>query len=312
MAVAVRKVASRGVKPAATTTPAVPARRGARRGPSAEPLDLSLPTELSEPIKTIGESSILFYGEPGIGKTSLTTKFPGSISLMFEPGGKGLRMAQRSCPTWRHSTGYIDLLVDQPKGRRQFQTVVFDTADRMYERCFEYVCARENMKHPNEKGWGEGWKMIRAEYETQIERVINAGYGVVFVSHAEDKTFQTRSGREYQKIVPSLSKSAWEYLWGLVDIVGYYGYFGRDRWLVLRGSDEVEAKQRLKYQFRTPSGKRVNAVPMFSERNPEFDEENAWSNLERAFNNKQVSTGDPSGLVTLSNVAAKPKLKTGR
>lgn len=291
---------SAGTRFKATATP-IPSRLGKR----VSDLNLTLPIELSEPIKTMEEALWLIYGEPGIGKTSLATQFPRSMSLMFEPGAKGLAMHKRDVPNWRHLIGYVDMLVAQA-AKKPFQMVVVDTVEKSHDRCFEHVCKREVMSHPNEKPYGEGWRLINSEFLNQWERLATAGYGIVFISHVQDKAFQTRSGKQYQKIVPALSASAGEHICGMVDVIGYYGYWGNDRYLTIRGSDELEAKNRLKRQFRqAKTGKRIHSIPMFSEGDADFDEEGAFANLRRAFNNLQVGDGEPEEAVTLSNIPAK-------
>jgi phage nucleotide-binding protein len=258
----------------------------------------------SEPVKTLQEVNWLIYGDAGIGKTSLASMFPGAYFLFFEPGGKGLSLHASECHNWAKFKHFAGLLAKDP----DFSTIVFDVADSAYDRCFEYVCRREGMEHPNERKWGEGWKAIRKEFEGEILKLWEAGKTIVFISHAKDTQFQTRSGREYSKIIPSMSASAYDFIGGWVDVIGFYGYNGDERYLTIRGSDELDAKNRVKHRFRTADGTRkIHSVPLFDESNEDYDEEDAFKAIVSAFNNQQKTTGEPELPVTLANIAVKKK-----
>lgn len=263
---------------------------------------------LSEPIKNLEQINWLLYGEPGIGKSSLAGMFEKAYFLFFEPGAKGLRLNKSECYTWKELVEDIGLLCAD----NRYHTIVFDNADRAYKLCFQHVCRREGMSHPNDKGWGEGWNLIRVEFEAQLMRLASAGKAFVFVAHANDKEMQTRSGRSYQKIIPRMGSQAFEFIGAFVDMIGFYGYYGEERFLTIRGNDEIEAKCRMKENFRTTVGRPVHSIPMSNEENEDFDETNAFENLRAAFYNEQEDTGRPEDSVTLSNVAAKPKTKPRR
>ena len=70
----------------------------------------------------------------------------------------------------------------------------------------------------------------------------------------------------------------------IVDVVAYYQYIGNERYLTIRGDEEVTAGTRTKNHFLTPSGEPIFRIPMGK------SEEEAFKNLENAFNNKQTET----------------------
>ena len=180
---------------------------------------------------------------------------------MFEPGGKGLRIFKEDMKDWKMFCEYIGLLEKTDR----FKTIVIDTSDICYDRCMDFVCIREGVDHPSEGSYGSVWNAVETEYKKQISRILQTGRGVVFISHAGDKEFESLSGKHYSKIVPTMSKQATKFIVGLADILAYYGYYGTDRFLTIRGSDAVESGHRLKYQFKTPSGARVHSIPMGNE-----------------------------------------------
>jgi hypothetical protein len=294
-----KPVARAAVKPAIKPAAPLPQRRGASSS-NAEGRTLNLSP--SEPIKRLEELNWAIYGDIGIGKTSLASMFPGAYFLMFEPGGRGLELRKSECYSWQQFKADVRLLAKE----RSVKTVVIDVTDTCYDKCFDYVCKRENMTHPNDKTWGEGWKAIRREFVSELELLSGSGKALVFLSHAKDREIRTRTGFVYNRIAPSMSAQPWDYVGGFVDIVGFYGYYGDGRYLTIRGSDELEAKCRIKRHFRTADGKRkVHSIPMFREDAEDFDEEDAYKAIVEAFNNRQKTTGEPEDSVRLAKSVPK-------
>lgn len=287
-----------------------------------------LATEPSEPVADIGEVTWLLYGEKKIGKTSTAGMFPKTVHMMFEPGGKGLRIARNKCASWLAFKAYVPQIIAS-----DYKTVVIDTVDIAYDKCFERVCKEQGVEHPSEGGWGKVWGAIESEFVSTMTQLIESGKGVIFISHAEDKQFERRSGGSYNKVVPSMAKAAREFAAGISDVIAYYGYYGDERLLTISGSDELDAGHRLKYRFWTycegrtdedlhrvldapleddeeseaAGWERVHSIPMGR------TEQEAYSNIVKAFNNLQIGTGQPvDAELELSNIPAKPKGKAGR
>lgn len=278
---------------------------------------LKIATELSKPIQFIEEATWLIYGSVKIGKTTLLSQFKRPYFLFFEPGGNAISLMKSDLPSWKKLVepgGVRDQLLDSPH-----RTIVIDTADRAYKFCYDFVCKRERFTHPNDLKWGEGWIHINKEFEDLCDSFSKNGKTLVFTSHAKDKEFQSRRTgsaalmEEYSKIVPSMTGSCRSFVEGFVDVFAFYGYFGADRYLCIRDGEDYEAGTRLKHNFRTTSGKQVRAIPMHpTVSGADYDEEDAYKALVKAFNNQQTATGEPTGTVRLSNIALKPQVKTRR
>lgn len=265
-------------QPAPTEIKESPSKRSTKKA-----LDLSLPDGPEEPISSIDQATLLIYGENKIGKTSLCSEFPDPIFLMFEPGGKGLRIARRQCNSWKEFTGYIDLILKSDR----FSTVVIDPISLCYKACVDWVCEKEGASDPGDVGWGKGWKAIEDEFTRQIRRISSTDRGVIFLGHPEQVEFEKRTGGKYHKIAPRMMKQARNFVEAFVDVIGFYGYYGNDRLLTIEGSDELDAGNRLKYRFRTVSGEKIHSISMGS------SEEEAYGNLVAAFNNEQEDRNEP-------------------
>ena len=233
---------------------------------------LKLPTEPSTPETDLGMYSILLYGEPKVGKTSLAAQFPDVFGLMFEPGARALKMYQQEVHSWVDFKSYLDLLEKSPS---RFKTLLVDTVDVAYQNCLAYVCKQEGFDHPADEGYGKGWNKVNTEFNSQVRRILKMGRGVIFTSHAAEKDIKTRLGEEYTKIVPTMTGGARATCETLVDIWVYMAHDKVGRTLRLRGNDHIACGHRLQENFvgleTIPAGK---------------DARTAYENLVAAFNNK--------------------------
>jgi hypothetical protein len=278
----------------------------ALRAKRASRASLVLASDYSEPETNPAKLGWLLYGEMKIGKTSLASVFPNAVFMMFEPGGKGLRIRKNDIQTWADfEEGYLPQILTSP-----YELIVVDTADRAYDMCFAHICRKKSVDHPNEGRFGDVWNAIESTFVGAFTKILASGRGVIFTSHAETKTFQKRTGGEYDKIVPSMSKAAREYMKAVVDVIGYYGYYGNDRYLTVAGNDELDAGHRMKYRFWVSGqytetldergapqyeGQRVSSIPMGN------SEEEGYRNLLAAFNNEQTWDGRPERKAVLTD-----------
>ncbi len=237
----------------------------------------------SVPATGLSAASCLIYGEKKIGKTSLASKFPNAYFLMCEPGGKWLKIRKDDVSDWRTLAQLLNQAIVDPT----IDTIVVDTMAKAYDYCFDYVLAKKKITTPNALPYGEGWKAIEEEFVDRMERLLKCGKGVIFTAHATIASFQSRDGSEYNKLIPELAKAALRFTSSSVDLIAYYGYYGRDRYLTLRGSEILEAGHRMEGYFQTPSGQALHSVPMG------LTSQEAYNNFVRAFNNQQEDTCEP-------------------
>ncbi len=259
----------------------------------------TLPTKLDPPVDSLSKCILVIHGEKKIGKTSLTHRFPKSFFFFFEPGGKGFSKNGKLILEWEEFQDFITLL---EKEREYAETLIVDTIDKCYEMCFKHICDKEKMKHPTDMGYGKGWQLIKDEFTLQMDRLLKLGRGVIFLSHTENKSFLSLHGGETNKLVSTMAKAARDYITGIADIIGYYGYYGSERFLTLEGSELVDAGSRLENNFLTTSGERIHSIPMG--KNPD----QSYANLIAAFNNQQKDRCEPeeaTGIETRAPISTK-------
>lgn len=236
---------------------------------------ISLPTAPSVPCSELGDFIMLLYGLEKIGKTSLAAMFPDAFFLMFEPGGKSLRIYQRPVNKWDDFLQYI-LQLEKDK---RFKTVVIDTIDLCYKMCEAHVCKQMGIDHPSDEDYGKAWGRVTDEFARLISRLARIGKGVIFISHSKEQTIRRKGGSETHRIVPTMASGARRVIEPMVDIWCYYDYDadgGRE--LYLRGDDLISAGTRLTEHFLD-----VQKIPMGG------SAAEAFKNFMLAFNNELQS-----------------------
>ena len=170
--------------------------------------------------------SVFLYGAPKTGKTTIACQFPGALLLAFEKGYSTIGgVLAQPINSWSE---FKKLFVEfkDPAVKERYQTVVIDTADIAYSYCEKYICTRESdAKHSYQNvadiPYGKGYSMAMDEFDECIRKILQLGYGLVIISHDQDKTMKNENGEEYNQIIPTLDKRARLVCERTCDIIGY-------------------------------------------------------------------------------------------
>ena len=170
--------------------------------------------------------SVFLYGAPKTGKTTIACQFPGALLLAFEKGYSTIGgVLAQPINSWSE---FKKLFVEfkDPAVKARYQTIVIDTADIAYSYCEKYICTRESdAKHSYQNvadiPYGKGYSMAMDEFDECIRKILQLGYGLVIISHDQDKTMKNENGEEYNQIIPTLDKRARLVCERTCDIIGY-------------------------------------------------------------------------------------------
>jgi hypothetical protein len=225
----------------------------------------ALPTKAIQPPSRLEDYKIALFGTKGIGKTTLANKFEGAFTLICEAPRRNLSIygypnyANGDPPLdYETAARVVELFLES-----DYQTLVVDTGDRLYELCQRQVREEYGVSHEGEIDYGKGWDKPRELFEAMLNQVAFSGKGMVVVSHvvskdrvnylAEDKSEEVR---------PSLDKRGWAWVQTAADIVLCYDFHGADRVLIVRGNERVMARCGLEDRFIATDGKPLNAILM--------------------------------------------------
>lgn len=197
--------------------------------------------------------TVMFYGEPKTGKTTTAAKFPKAILLAFETGFLAIPgVKPQPINKWSEFKQVIKQLKDE-RAHEIYSNVIVDTADIAYDLCEKYICNQEGVSSISEIPYGQGWSKASREFDECLRSIPQMGYGLVMISHSQDKTFKDeQTGEEYNQIVPTLGNKPRLIVDRMSDIIGYARPVERPDGttktvLYMRGTPRFVAGSRFKY-----------------------------------------------------------------
>ena len=176
------------------------------------------------------------YGAEKSGKTTFAAHMPKALILAFEKGYNALPgVYPQDVTTWGEMKQVVRQLKD-PEVQKLYKSVAIDTIDVAGALCEKYVCAQNGVDALSGIPYGQGWTLVKKEFEEVFRTITQLGYAVVFISHQKDKTFKTKTGVEYNQTVPTCPTSYNNIAKDMADIYAYAEKYT---------SQEGEAKVRL-------------------------------------------------------------------
>lgn len=176
-----------------------------------------LPTKPTKKVTELSAYSILLYGAPKVGKSTLASQFPNALFLATEAGLNALEVYQVQVDSWDK---FVSVLAEIAGGKHEFRTIVIDTVGNLFKFCSDYICKKQGIKHESDLEWGKGYSLVRDEFLRVITKLTLLPYGVVFIGHADTVEIKTRTGT-ISKAVPQLNKSARDILVPIVDFLWF-------------------------------------------------------------------------------------------
>lgn len=98
--------------------------------------------------------------------------------------------------------------------------------------------------------------MLEKEFDLYFRRFVNAGYGLIIISHSKVNTIKDDMSQEYQRISSTLGSTPRKIVNRLCDIIGYVksitekdaeGHEVNQSYMFMRGTSKFEAGARFKY-----------------------------------------------------------------
>lgn len=165
--------------------------------------------------------SVFFYGEPKSGKTTTAVRFPDSLLLAFEKGYNTIPgVRAQPIEKWSDFKSVLrQLRKDELK--EVYQTIVVDTVDIAYGLCEKYICAQNGVSVLSEIPYGKGYQLVEKEFDECLRQIVQLDYGLVMISHSQDKVFKDEEGEEYNQIIPTMDKRGNKIVTRMADIIGY-------------------------------------------------------------------------------------------
>ena len=178
------------------------------------------PSKISRDLKG---KYLLLYGAPKVGKTSFAVQAPRALVCAFEMGTNALA-GTRAVPMlkWTDFKKVISQL-RKPQAREMYDTIVMDTVSIAFDLCNKYICQRESVDSVRDVAWGQGWGMLKQEFQEAFREITMLGFGLIFIAHAKEKPTEARDseGNTISAMAPDLISSAYTIVNSIVDLIGY-------------------------------------------------------------------------------------------
>lgn len=193
-----------------------------------------LPTKVTKRNISIDSLRWLLIGEPKIGKTTLLSGFPNLILLATEKRYAGHDFHVANVVSWKKEPGikygidpdgvqdvaFVDTVDEIVKGQHTFQTVAIDTIDVLTTLCVDYVCKHFKIKHLSDLGFGKAYDMVKAELNSELNKLFMTSYGLIFTSHVKTREIIKPGSAPVTKMTSSLTNQARDVVHPKVSAIG--------------------------------------------------------------------------------------------
>ena len=226
---------------------------------------------------------ILLYGAPKVGKTSFAVQAPRALVCAFEKGTNALsNVKAQPISKWVDFKKILSQL-RQPRAKEIYDTVVIDTVSIAFSLCEKYICQREGVGNIRDVSWGQGWTMLKNEFQESFREITMLGFGIIFIAHEKNKATNLvdENGDAISAVAPDIPQAAYTIVNGIVDIIGYISVEDFDentqlgkRYLYTRQTPRIFAGSRYKYlEPKIPFGydELVNAIGDALEKDAKFN-----------------------------------------
>ncbi len=238
----------RAPTPAPVPRPVGASNNTAKPGPAAPPRASRLGAAKRERLREALRH--MFYGPPGIGKTSLLADIEGLILIDIEGGSAEVEATRYKFRD--EDGGHVpesyedvifaldDLIANPGHGHSALGIDGFSKLEAMIHAS---ICKRDQKKNIEAYGYGKGYKVALVEWRlimSKLDTLRARGMQIVIAGHSLSRTFKNPEGPDYDRYWPLLNGEASSELIGWCDVVGYVHF---EEGGALLAGDESQAKR---------------------------------------------------------------------
>ncbi len=182
---------------------------------------------------------VLIYGQPGIGKTTMSLSMPAPLMIDCDRGVHRIEPRFLTDTVEVESWSDIDEVLNE--NLAPYQTVIFDTGGKLIEYMTAHILSvYPKMKQATGQMSLQGYGVRKQMFQNLLARIHQLGKHVVFVAHErEDKDDDTRYVR------PEIGGSSGNDLIKELDLVGYMEAIGTKRVIRFNPTEKFYAKNSL-------------------------------------------------------------------
>ncbi len=164
-----------------------------RKAVAVKPIAPKLPTEKTYASEDSKDHIMLFYGPPGVGKTTFVNEMQPRVLFLTTDRGTINQFALRwVCKGFEDFKAALELLL-KPNAAAIYDMVCIDHIDDFFSMAEMYVCDTLNITSLGDASHGKGWKRYKDEVKAIMVGLISLDLGLVFIAHEQIKTIRTRA-----------------------------------------------------------------------------------------------------------------------
>lgn len=182
----------------------------------------------------------IFYGDNGVGKSTLASHAPSPIWFDIEDGSGRLDVARYM---FRDEAGghvpqsyqeILSAISDLMVNEHDYKTLVIDTLDRLEALLWQYMVRRDNETRKPTKGkllsiedygYAKGYTYAVDDWRAlcvQLDRLRSTrGMSVILLGHSQIKTFKNPEGDDYDRYQLRINAKAGDFLREWADVTGF-------------------------------------------------------------------------------------------
>ena len=183
--------------------------------------------------------TMLIYGQPGVGKTTLAVSAPNAVLFDYDGGVQRINGAHQTLTvqirSWEDTGAALDEIAAQYP---ETQTIVIDTVGKMLDYMGEYIMrTNSRMKKSDGTLSLQGYGLRKSMFIDFIKKTAVLGKNIIFVAHEKEE----RRGDDTVKR-PDIGGSSANDLVKELDLVGYMQMLGKDRTIAFNPTEAYYAK----------------------------------------------------------------------
>ena len=215
---------------------------------------IALPTETTQPGQELMDYKTMFFGPPGVGKTTFVNDM--GESVLFLSTDQGTRFLDAMRVEVDNAKDLLNVLkaLKKPGACNDYDIICVDHIDDICGMLEDDVLETLGVESLTDAGWGKGWKAYRKQITIFVRTLMALKPGLVFIAHEAIKTVKTRA-LETERTMPRMTKTAWEVVIPLCDVVGYCGFrtlkMGREKKIQEVRTLETQPREDLYVKDRT-------------------------------------------------------------